>query len=339
MDRATRSVWRWAGVFVTLGLLGLAMTARAGVPPRGAQAPYFSLDSLAGEKTELSQFAGKPVVLIFGDLRHENARKASREVLRALEDRRLKDRGVVPLFLTAEHSTPEEMARLVEENRFPKLVLHDPDRAAFGAYEILVIPSVVIVDGQGIVVHAMPGFLPRFEELLTQSLLVATGQMTDEAFEASLGGGNGHEQADPNALKAERLVNLGKQLLGHGMEEMAEARFKEAVSVHPDYGPGRRALGDLYRGRGMLDEAESQFRALLSTDPGSLDGALGLARVQIDQGGPALDDAEKTVLAALDRHPGSALAHYELGLIREARGDQSEAAASYRKAAELLLAQ
>lgn len=338
MDRASRNVWRWAGVFISAGLLGLAVTARAaGVPPRGAEAPAFTLENLQGERVELAQFAGHPVVLVFGDLQHEGAQKASRELLRVLKDDRLEKQGIVPIFLTAQHAENGELAKLLESGHFPALVLHDPARDAFGAYQILVVPSVVIVNAEGVVVHAMPGFLPRFTDLLTQSLLVATGQMSDAAFEASLGLTDNKSETDPNALRAERLVHLGEQLLEHGMEDMAEARFREAVEILPGSAAGRLALGELYRARGKADEAEAQIRALLSADPDSVDAQLALARIQIDRGGSALDEAEKGVRNVLEHHPKTPRAHYQLGLILQARGDDAGAAGSFRQAAELLL--
>ena len=351
MDRRSRWVWCWAGVFVSLGLLGLVVTAhaagktpaplgverQAAVPPRGSVAPAFVLESVGGEQVELAQFAGRPVVLLFGDLQHEGARKASREMLKVLEDHRLRGLEIVPIFLTAEATRPEKMQELLSAGGFPPIVLHDPRREAFGAYKILVVPSVVVVDGQGIVVHAMPGFLPRFSELLTQSLLVSTGQMTAEAFEASLAASNGKAAIDPNELRAERLVHLGEKLLGHKMDEMAEAKFLEAVELSPGYVPARLALGDFYRRRGELDKAEAQCGAIVKADPESVVGRLALARVWIARGGDSLNQAEATVRGVLERQPETARAHYLLGLIFEARGDVSAAAGSYRTAAELLL--
>lgn len=343
MNRGSRCVWRWAGLLVSIGVLGLAATTRASagtaVPPRGSEAPAFALESVHGDRVELAQFTGRPVVLIFGDLQHEGSIKAAREALGVLEDDRFEKLGIVPIFLTAEASPRDEMERLVSAGRFPAVVAHDPHREAFGAYQILVVPSVVVVNGEGVVVYAMPGFLPRFKDLLTESLLVSTGQMSDAAFEASLeeGNGNGKPAADPNALRAERLVHLGEQLLDHGMDDMAEARFREAVQLLPGFEPARLALGEQCRKRGEIEEAEGHFRAILDADPDSVAGALALARVQIDRGGDFLDTAEETVRGVLDRHPESARAHYQLGLILEARGDPWAAAASYREAAELLL--
>ncbi len=342
MNGAPRCIRHWTGVFVSVGLLVFAASAHAtleqAVPPRGSVAPAFALESLHSERVTLEQFAEKPVVLIFGDLRHEGAKKASSEVLRVLKDPRLVKQGIVPIFVTAESTPLEEMQELVEGGNFPVLVLHDPHRDAFGAYKILVVPSVVVVDGNGIVVYAMPGFLPRFVDLLTQSLLVSTGQMTDEVFEASIDAKNGAPVADPNALRAERLVHLGEQLLKHGLDEMAEARFREAVQLMPGYEPARLALGEQYRTGGKIDDAEAQFRAILDENPDSVAGALALARVQIDRGGDSLNQAEATIRAVLARLPETPRAHYQLGLIYESRGYLFAAAASYRKAAELLLA-
>lgn len=335
MTSAARRVRR-AGIMLGACLLGLAGSAMGAVPPRGSAAPPISLYGLEGDLIETSRFSGRPMVLIFGDLVHEGARRASAEVLEILRDERLAAREIVPIFLTAQSSSAEELRDQAAGGGIPAVTLRDPERSAFGAYDILVIPSVVVVDGAGTVVYAAPGLLPRFRELVTESLLVCTGQESAQEFERSLGAGE-PPAAGENSVRAERLLHLAEQLAAHDLNDMAEARCREALALVPDSVPARLMLGELLRRGSRLDEAEAQLRALVEADPGLPGARLSLARVLIDRGEASLAEAEglvRGVLAGDVRSPG---AHYQLGLILERRGDLPGAASAYRRAAELLL--
>lgn len=317
-------------------LLGAAVAPGPSVPPRGSIAPPISLEALDGTQVQTAGLAGRTVVLVFGDLLHEGARRTAAEVLDVLEDDRLAHQEIVPIFLTAQAGSTDSLRSQAASGRFPAIVLQDAERAAFGSYEIVVIPSVVVVNGGGTVVYAAAGFLPRFRELLTEALLVSTGQAPEAEFERLLGAARAPEP-DENTLRAERLVHLAEQLAAHDLNEMAEARCREALALAPDYLPARMALGEMLRRRGRLDEAEAHFRGLASGDETLVDARLGLARVLIDRGSDALDEAESLVRRVLGSDVRSPRAHFLLGLILESRGDCAGAASSFRKSAELLL--
>ncbi|MBK7403610.1 MAG: tetratricopeptide repeat protein [Phycisphaerales bacterium] len=242
----------------------------------------------------------------------------------------------MPVFLTAQAASPEDLAVEAGSGHFPPVILRDPDRDAFGAYHIVAIPSVVVIDPTGVVVYAVAGRLPRFRELLTESLLVATDQEPADQFERSLVGDDEPKPQDRDQQRAERLVHLGEQLLPHHLDDMAEARFREAIALAPGYAPARLGLGELLRTQGHADDAEAQFREVLAKDPTSADAALALARSRFDRGGEGVEEAETLARGVLEKDDMNARAHYQLGRVLESRGDPG-AAACYRRAAELLL--
>lgn len=336
MHPASRSVRPWACLVVAAHLACFSPAALAAVPPRGSEAPAISLQDLSGHPFSTAEVRGRPLVLIFGDLNHEGTRDTAAAVLTVLEDPRFTGTGILPVFLTAQSLPADDLAEQAAAGHFPPLVLRDQDRQAFGDYKIVAIPSVVVVDSKGIVLHAVAGRLPRFNELLTESLLVATGQEPPEQFERSLAGSDEPAPQSREQQRAERLVHLGEQLLPHHLDEMAEARFLEAISLVPGYAPARLALGELLRRQGKLDDAEAQFREILTSDPTSAEASLALARVRFDRGGPGIDDAEKLARGVLEHDDMNARAHYQLGRVLESRGDPG-AAACYRRAAEILL--
>lgn len=311
------------------------MTADAGVPPRGSAAPPITLTSLEGEKVSTSQFAGRPLVLVFGELDHGGVQRTCADVLDVLADRRIPADTVVPIMVIAKDQPIDELRDRALEGRFPGLILHDPQREAFGAYRVLVLPSVVVVDAERRVVYAAPGFVPRFRDLLAESLLVATGRETDAQFEKSLALES--DEKDPVLLRVERLMRLGDELQRHDLADMAEARYREAIALLPEHIPSRLALARLLVRDHRLDEAETQCREALSRRPDSVDAALVLAEVQISRPGDDLQTPERAIDQILEHDPMNARAQYLKGRIHEKRGEASLAAEAYRAALEILL--
>lgn len=313
----------------------LAAPAMA-MPERGSEAPEFTLTSLGGEQVSLERFKGRAVVLLFGELGHERTNLAAADLRKAIDDRRLVKEEAVAIMIVAHDRAPEELPREARGAALPELILHDPKREAFGAYRILVIPSVVVIGTDGRVVYAAPGFVPRFRQLLGEALLVATGLESPEAFQRSVDPPDEAER-DPAETRAERLLHLGEQLLQRGMTDMAEARFREAVHAAPGMLSAHLALGRMLLEQNKLDEAEAQFNAAQASHPDSIEATLGAAEVMLRRGDDRADEAEAILRDALDAAPSSARAHYLLGALHQRRGEHEQAAEAFRRAAELLL--
>lgn len=316
-------------------LAAVAARPVLGAPPRGSDAPAIALKDLDGKPVTTKDLGDRPYVLIFGEFSHEGAKKACAEVLDALADPRV-GRDAATVVLIIAEDAPE--AKLKEESatgRFPALVLRDTKREAFSAYHVLVIPTVVVVDANGKVVYATPGFVQRFKELLSEAILVAAGREAPEQFEKSLDPKSPAPSAE--STRAARLVHLGDELVRHGMLDTAETRYGEALALEPKNTPARLGLGSLMLRQDRTTDAEPFFRSVLADDPLNVEAMLGLAIVDIKKGGDHVNDGEAAAKRALERTPNSPKAHYVLGRAHESRGDAGKAAEEYRKAAELLM--
>ena len=307
----------------------------AASPPRGSVAPPITLPDLSGTPVSTAKLAPRTLVLIFGELDHDGTRQACSDVLDVLSDPRFANDAVVPVMIIAQEAPDARLKEEAAQGRFPAVILHDPKRDAFGAYRVLVLPTVIVVDGKGKVVHSMPGFLRRSRDILTEALLTATGKEPEEQFERTI---------DPKApdvpheaVRADRLVHLGAELTKHGLYEMAEARYTEATSLVPGHIGATLGLGELMLRQNRLTDAEPLFRSVLAVHPDSVDAALGIASVQLKRGGDDLPKAEAGVKAIIDKDPTQARARYLMGQIHEQRGEFAAAMAEYRKVAELLL--
>lgn len=303
---------------------------------RQAEAPAIVLKDLGGTEVSTAKLRQSTLVLIFGEAYHDKTRQACTLVDTALRDPRLQGQRIVPLLIVTQTPTAENL-RLGAGEKLPATILLDPARQAFGTYEVAVMPSIVVVDGEGRVAHAMAGLSGRFGDIVTDSLLYATGKLSLEHLELTLNPQPTTTPASENQVRAERIAMLARQLGRRGLDQMAIEKYREALALASDQPAAHVELGMLLLKGKQLAEAEAQFREVLSKQAGDAQAAMGLATVQITRGGAELTEAERTVRDVLARNPSNPRAHYLLGLIGEQRGKLEDAAASFKKSAQLQL--
>jgi hypothetical protein len=302
----------------------------------GDPAPPLVMSSIDGREVNTAAMSGRVLLLLFGKAGHDRTHRACREVVAALESERLADQPIDWILILSKSSRVDDLDREVIEVEPPPTIVHDTARTAFGAYRALVVPTAVIVDRRGGVVHAMPGYTNRFGDIVLDALSVAAGKLSPEQLEQTLRPLPG-QPVDQERRRAQSLVRSADQLSRRGEEALAEANYLEALQLAPDLRAARLGLGDLLLGQQRLDEAEHQFRAVLAADPESPAATLGLAFVFASRGGPKLDEAEKLARELVRRDGAWARAHFLMGVVHEKRGDAGQAAASFKTAARLLL--
>ncbi|MGE3108991.1 MAG: tetratricopeptide repeat protein [Phycisphaerales bacterium] len=308
---------------------------RSASPPRGSDAPPIRLKDLNASSVDTSALAPRSLVLIFGEVTNDATRSACTDVLDTIAEPSLAPARALPILIVAQDATPAQLKDEAARGRFPPLILHDPTRETFGAYRILVVPTIVVVNPKGKVVHSSPAFVPRFKELLAESLLVAAGKESDAQFEQSLDPRS--PAMHPEAVRADHLAHLGEELTRHALYDLAEARFADALKLDPSHLPARLGLASLMLRQDRLRDAEPIFASILATIPDSVDATLGLAEIQIRRSADGLSEPEAALSSVLTSDPKHPRAHYLMGRILEARGDTPGALAHYRRSAELLL--
>ena len=302
---------------------------------RGSESPAIVLREVGGDEVSTAKLRGHILVLVFGEVYQDKTRQACVELGVVLRDERLKEQGIVPVLITTVRVTAEEVRAYSAEN-LPSKILHDGDRRAFGAYEVAVMPSVVVVDKEGRVVQAIAGLSGRFGDVITDALLVAGGKLSVERFEQLLAGQPTTAPSE-ESVRGDRMALLARQLAGRGLDEMAMEKYEEALKLDGRRVSAHQELGMLLLKHRRLSEAEKEFQTVLGEDPKSLQATLGLGYVQTLRGGAELAEAERRVRDVLERNPSLARAHYLLGLIQEQKEKAKDAAASFKKAAQLLL--
>lgn len=333
---STRAITWLAALLSSSGLAFLARDAAAVTHlEHGVIPPPVVLDTLAGARVSLEDSRGRPTVVVFGELYHQRTLQAFASIREVLESDDLEGDEITVLLVIAHDAPSEELDRKAKELRLPATVLHDVQRKAYGAYRVAVLPSAVVIDGQGRVVHTLAGYGARFQDTLGDALQLATGRLDLEQFVARL-----HpepREVDDARVRAARVTSLAGQLVHRGLDDVAEEKYREALALEPAHVPARLGLAMVLLKKQQLAGAEEQFKLALAGDPGSVEASLGLAWIRILRGGEELQEAEHLVRRLLADNPDEPRGHYLLGLIHQERDELADASAAFRKAAELLM--
>ena len=303
---------------------------------KGQAAPQMSLTGVDGRSVDLAELRGRIVLLLFGELYNQNSTAAALDLASVVQSPPVQDRELAAFMVVTQDAPAAALAEEAGRAGISLPILQDRGRKTFAAYEVMVLPSLMVIDPQGIVAMPCAGYPMDFRDLVSDAILLASGGLSADEFEQRRGaapaGGGSETQA-----RALRLAMLGEELARRGRDELAAAKFQEALALDPDCLAARTGLGQVWLARGDLAQAEAQFQQVLVAHPDSVEGAVGLTRVQLIRGGTELRSAEDRLRALLLKHPNDPKVVYLAGVAAEKSGDSGAALGRYRKAAELLL--
>ena len=142
------------------------------------------------------------------------------------------------------------------------------------------------------------------------------------------------ESQFPDALAA-----LGDCYLKMERQELAPAKWKEAVGIDDKFEPAHLSLAKFYRSQKEYDKAVKEYQKTISLSPKSsiersatslylAERYLGLGLTYFDM--ENIDRAEEEFLKAKRHEPKMAMAYYKLGQIYAKRGDRNKAVKIYR---------
>lgn len=304
----------------------------------GDAMPRILLKDKHGQIFDTDRFRGETVVVLFGESDHIKTRQACEAISNALNHPDMLGHPLQWLLVLSKSSRLDDPQLSLNKYRLPPHVLHDINRKTFGDYRVVALPSLVVIDPEGKVVHAMSGMLPRFEDVAYDAMLVSVGHLTYEEFAVALDA-IAEPPPSPEELRAQRLIHLAEQLTVRKMNVMAIAKFREALELTPDSFMARIGLGEVLLSEGKYELAKAEFTRANTIRPASIDASLGralaLARGDTDDYNSSLE----IVQDVLKRHPDSARAHYVFGMLEEQRGEITKAAIQYRTAYEILFHQ
>jgi len=335
---AALSTSAWIRVAALSGLLGVGIgTAKADslIPP-GKPAPDLALSALTGETVRLADLKGRPVLLLFGELYNPNSIAACRDIAAVLARPGLANIGASAFLIVTQRAPAADLLAEAKRKGVTLPILHDEGRRTFAAYRVMVLPSLVVVDGQGLTVLPCAGYPLDFQDLIVDALLYAGGKLSPADYSRRRTAPSPAATATVN-VRAARLAALGEHLARRGSVELAIDRLKEAIALDPNCVPARIVLATCLLNRGELATAEEHFLHVLGTNADSVEANLGLIHIQVVRGGSELESAADRLRALLHQHPNDPKVVYLAGLVAEKSGDADGALRHYKRAAELLL--
>ncbi len=296
--------------------------------PVGAPAPPFALVALDGQMVDASALKGRTVLLLFGELYNQNSVAAAKDLAALLATPALSEVGVVPYLLVTQKAAAADLREQAGQLGVKFPILHDPDRQVFGAYHVVVLPSIVVMDDKGVTLLSCAGYPLGLADMVSDALHSA-GAPPGRAPKPTT-----QLVEDKAQTRAQRLAMLGEQLARRGSDELAIHTFEEALSIDSHCVAADVGLGGVLVRRRELSQAESHFRRAMEFSPDSVDAALGLIHIQVRRGGGELKTAEQQVRELLGKRPSDARVLYAAAVVAEKTGDINAALGFYRRSAE-----
>jgi tetratricopeptide (TPR) repeat protein len=334
--RRARSDTAWPLVLFCLAAFGAESHAISELR-QFQKAPVFSLTDLDGKVVASETIRGHPAVLVFGELSNRNTLGALKDLAKIRSTGDLAGFDVPVYLIVSQASTPAELKKDRRDRGITAVILRDTTRAAYAAFNVVVLPSVVVLDKDGLVCAAVSGYPLTFSDVMQDALLYAVGKLTRPAFEKMQQPSAQPSPEEEAILRSQRIASFAGQLLARGYPELAMERYKEALKLNEKSAPARVGLARCLVKLNRLDEAGKELDEALAADPAGPETNLAVAQLEIARGGDDLFRAQDRLLRVTLVRPSDANAHYLLGKAYEAQGHLEKAVTEYRKAAELLL--
>ncbi|MDH4332513.1 MAG: redoxin family protein [Desulfobulbaceae bacterium] len=242
-----------------------------------------------------------------------------------------RDKQVDLLSVNAQGDSPEVIKEVLAASGFTSPTYLDPDKDAYGALGILVMPAVLLVDKAGKVVNGM-GYSQEMVSRLKGEIEILLGEKTREQFEAELHPAmieKSKEEKDAN-----RHLNMGLVLAKRGQLEAAAREYGLAIKNGPKLAAAHIELGCISLELGKLAEAQTAIDNGLDLDPKSVRGEICNAQIRAEKGEVAQAIAD--LQAMIFRNGRNHQLHYVLGTFHAKKAEHEKAAQEFRKAYELL---
>ncbi len=295
----------------------------------GTKAPAFSLKDLNGQTKTFSDVKGaKLTALVFWATWSVNSPRELKE-MEALYHK-YKDKGfaVVAINVEQQNIDDQTIAKIKAMATGLKLdvpVLIDYGLNAFHDYEVIAVPTTVILDPDMKIQYELFGYP-----------IVGTSDMMDY-INGQFGGGkkggsakNVHMPPD----RALRCYNLGMRMLkSERMASMAPMWLEKSIAADPKFARPNIGLGEYYVSQGHNKLAKEQFEQALTKEPGNVIAMCDLGSLLAGSGN--IKDGMALMQKALKLDEAYTPCYYLLGYYYGKGGDMAKARSMFTAAAKL----
>jgi len=280
----------------------------------------------AGEAFALARLTGKPAAIVFWRPNQPMSLDALRDVEQILS--KLGPSAINVVAVDTSRASAEAVQTVLAGETLSYPVLLDPERELYGAAGVIVCPTTLLLDADGVLRFKAASHPRQFAHVVETRLQFLLGNIDEATMESLI---------EPTVLQIQhdvanawRMYNLGKNLQAGGkLAEAAEA-YQKAVSEYPALPEARCALGFMKLADADFEAAATHFQTALTYQPSSALARLGQAAVLARTGEP--EAAEEILLSLLGHKSIAMRTRYELGRIYHARGQLDRATTFYEDA-------
>lgn len=323
-----------ARVTAVVLLLALLLPVPARAMPRnvklGDPIGTLKLTDIDGKPLDTAAWSGSPTAWVFVSATQASSEKALLGMQAALDALVGSNVRAVAITTDALHVTYFREMRSRSGLRLPVVV--DPTREVYGRIGVIVLPTTLILDKTGKLVHVVSGYDLDYSNVVQAHLAHLAGRINADELQRRLA--TSRPAGDAAHDRAARLCRSAEVMCQRGLAQEAAKELESAIKAAPDYAPAYLRLARLKVVAGDLPAAAKLVAEVQKRNPENHSARLVLGIIQFHEG--KLDEAEQSLKQALQLNPDPARTRYWLGRVAEAKKQPEQAAAHFRAAAEAL---
>lgn len=293
---------------------------------RGEPMPTAKMATIDGAVVDTASFKGSVLVIVCLSAEQRRSELAAMESAQVKHD--LGDLPVQLLYVTADVVQKPYFEKFRQEHGVGAALAFDADRAFYAKLGLIVFPTTVIVNKEGVLDSVIALHGSDYKTLLDANVRHALGQLDDKQLAEKLAAKPSEDASPKSAASAHR--SLARLMREKGLPEAAKAELDKGLALDPDNREILLDLAELDLSAGDLDGADVVLQRVVTAQPDhrrakQLQGECLFRRGKLDEAAAVLE-------AALPLNPNPERVHYFLGRIAEQKGDKDGAISHYREA-------
>jgi peroxiredoxin len=319
---------------VLLATLGLAAAARGDELRNvkvGQPVPPFGVTTVSGEKLQSSDLRGKVLVLVYLSAEQQSSERALK--IADVVGRELRDQELVVAYMTADVTRVAFFRAQRDRLNIHRPLGLDVGRRVYGELGLIVLPTTIVVDGEGRLARVISSCKSDYEHVLRSYVRHTLGLIDDGELAEALSTTQILRNQPADRIARRRAA--ARLLREKGLVRDAENELRAALEIDAEHADTLLDLASLHIDTERFEEAGRVVEQVRTGDPEHRRGKLLYGIVLYHQG--RLDEAEPLLEETLLLNPDPVRTHYYLGLIAERRGDQSAAIVHFKESLKRLL--
>ncbi|MBW2645495.1 MAG: redoxin domain-containing protein [Deltaproteobacteria bacterium] len=300
---------------------------------QGEKIPSVQLQKVDGGSFSLSPSTvkGKGLILLFWGADTAVKKKRAIEILEILNGVAESYEEIKVVAINAQKNRSETIHEVISQVNPQYPVLLDEGHDAYNAFGLFVVPSILVVNGEGLVKTGF-GYSNTIEDKIDTEVLLLLGKISEQEAKAKLTLEITSAKSNQE-IKALQHLRLGVRMENMQMLDKAKEEYARAVGLF-ELAEAYIRLGALRLEEGDLEGAEKDINKGLALDPDALDAKIAYARLRVAKGD--LEGVVEDLQMLSFMSPKNHVLHYAIGNGYEAKGEFKNAIKEYKKAYDFL---